>query len=52
MNSGRQKTLLILSRSGMEFTWRYAWTFFLTLLLLNRTLPLLETLTLVALENT
>ena len=51
MNSGRQKTLLILSRSGMEFTWRYAWTFFLTLLLLNRTLPLLETLTLFILAS-
>jgi hypothetical protein len=44
MNSSRQKTLLILSRSGMEFTWRYAWAFFLTLSILNRPLPFAESL--------
>jgi hypothetical protein len=35
----------------MEFTWRYAWTFFLTLLLLNRPLPLPETLALFILAS-
>jgi hypothetical protein len=35
----------------MEFTWRYAWTFFLTLLLLNRPLPLAETLALFILAS-
>jgi hypothetical protein len=33
----------------MEFTWRYAWTFFLTLLLLNRPLLMLESLAVFAL---
>ena len=51
MNPGRHKTLLILSCGGMEFTWRYAWTFFLTLLLLNRPLPLPETLALFILAS-
>ena len=51
MNSGRHKTLLILSGGGMEFTWRYAWTFFLTLLLLNRPLPLPDTLALFILAS-
>ena len=44
MNSARQKTLLMLSRSGMEFTWRYAWGFFLTLIILNRPLPFAQSL--------
>jgi len=44
MNSAGQKTLLIMSRGGMEFTWRYAWAFFLTLLILNRPLPFAESL--------
>jgi hypothetical protein len=35
----------------MEFTWRYAWAFFLTLLLLNRHLPLAETLALFILAS-
>jgi hypothetical protein len=35
----------------MEFTWRYAWSFFLTLLLLNRPLPLPETLALFILAS-
>ncbi len=51
MNSDRHKTLLILSCGGMEFTWRYAWTFFLTLLLLNRPLPLPQTLALFILAS-
>ena len=51
MNSDRHKTLLILSCGGMEFTWRYAWAFFLTLLLLNRPLPLPETLALFILAS-
>lgn len=46
MNPGRHKTLLMLFCGGMEFTWRYAWTFFLTLSILNRLLPLPETLAL------
>jgi hypothetical protein len=51
MKPGRNKTLLILSCGGMEFTWRYAWSFFLTLLLLNRPLPLPETLALFILAS-
>ena len=51
MNPDRHKALLILSCGGMEFTWRYAWTFFLTLLLLNRPLPLPETLILFILAS-
>jgi len=51
MNSDKQKILLILSCGGMEFTWRYAWAFFLTLLLLNRPLPLPGTLTLFILAS-
>jgi len=39
-----KKALLILSCGGMEITWRYAWAFFLTLLILNRSFPLPETL--------
>ena len=44
MKSGRQKTLLVLSCGGMEFTWRYAWAFFILLSILNRPFPLPETL--------
>ena len=44
MSPGRQTVLLKLSCGGMEFTWRYAWTFFLTFLLLNRPLLMLESL--------
>ena len=44
MKPGRQKTLLVLSCGGMEFTWRYAWVFFLTLLILDHPFPLPETL--------
>jgi hypothetical protein len=40
MNSVKQ-TLLVLSCGGMEIIWRYAWAFFLTLLILNRPFPLL-----------
>ena len=39
-----KKALLILSCSGMEITWRFAWAFFLTLLILDRSFPLPETL--------
>jgi len=39
------------AEGGMEFTWRYAWTFFLTLLLLNRPLPLPETMALFILAS-
>jgi hypothetical protein len=35
----------------MEFTWRYAWAFFLTLAILNRPLPLPETLALFILAS-
>jgi len=41
MNSVKH-TLLVLSCGGMEITWRYAWAFFLTLSILNRPFPLLE----------
>ena len=44
MNAVRQIPLLILSCSGMEFIWRYAWVFFLTLIILERPLPLPESL--------
>jgi len=44
MNSARQKTLLLISRGGMEITWRYAWAFFLTLIILNRPLAFAESL--------
>jgi len=44
MKSSRQKTLLVLSCGGMEFTWRYAWAFFIFLSILNRPFPLPETL--------
>jgi hypothetical protein len=37
---GNKQILLILSCGGMEFTWRYAWALFLTLLLANRPFPL------------
>ncbi len=43
MKPARQ-TLLVLSCGGMEITWRYAWAFFLSLLILNRPFPLPETL--------
>ena len=43
MNPAKQ-TLLVLSCGGMEITWRYAWAFFLSLLILNRPFPLPETL--------
>ena len=49
MSPGRRNVLLKLSCGGMEFTWRYAWTFFLTLLLLNRPLLMLESLAVFAL---
>jgi len=39
-----RQTLLFLSCGGMEITWRYAWAFFLSLLILNRPFPLPETL--------
>lgn len=39
-----KQTLLVLSCGGMEITWRYAWAFFLSLLILNRPFPLPETL--------
>jgi hypothetical protein len=39
-----KQTFLVLSCGGMEITWRYAWAFFLTLLILNRPFPLPETL--------
>jgi hypothetical protein len=44
MNPGRHKTLLILSCGAMEITWRYAWVFFLTLVILDHSWPLPETL--------
>ncbi len=44
MKSGRQKILLVLSCGGMEFTWRYAWAFFISLSILNRPFPLPDTL--------
>ncbi len=43
MNPAKQ-TLLVLSCGGMEITWRYAWVFFLTLLILNHPFPLPDTL--------
>ena len=43
MKPGKQ-ILLVLSCGGMEITWRYAWAFFVTLLILNRLWPLPETL--------
>lgn len=49
MNPARQNALLTLSRGGMEFSWRYAWTFFLTSLLLNHPLLLQESLAVFAL---
>ena len=51
MNSGRQKALLVISCGGMEFTWRYAWNFFITLVILNRPLPLPESLALFILAS-
>ncbi len=44
MNPCRQKALLKFCCGGMEFIWRYAWVFFLTLIILKRPLPLLESL--------
>ena len=44
MKPGRQKPLLVLSCGAMEITWRYAWVFFLTLLILDHSWPLPETL--------
>ena len=44
MKPGRQKPFLVLSCGGMEITWRYAWVFFLTLLILDHSWPLPETL--------
>ena len=44
MKPGRQKPLLVLSCGGIEITWRYAWVFFLTRLLLDHSWPLPETL--------
>lgn len=41
----------MLSVVGMEFIWRYAWAFFLTLLILDRPLPLPETLALFILAS-
>ena len=39
---GNKQILLILSCGGMEFTWRYAWALFLSLIILNRPFPLPE----------
>ena len=39
---GNKQILLILSCGGMEFTWRYAWALFLSLVILNRPFPLPE----------
>jgi len=44
MKPGRQKPILVLSCGAMEITWRYAWVFFLTLLILGRSWPLPQTL--------
>jgi hypothetical protein len=41
MNSDKS-TLLLLCRAGMEFIWRYAWVFFLSLSIRGRPIPLLE----------
>ena len=49
MSPGRQNVLLKLTCGGMEFTWRYAWTFFLTSLLLNRPLLMPDSLAVFAL---
>lgn len=51
MSPGRQKILLILTCSGMEFTWRYAWVIFLTLVILKRPLPMPESLAVFALAS-
>ena len=39
---GNKQILLILSCGGMEFVWRYACTWFLSLVILNRPFPLPE----------
>jgi hypothetical protein len=44
MKPGRQKPLLVLSCGAMEITWRYAWVFFLILVILDHSWPLPETL--------
>ena len=44
MKPGRQKPFLVLSCGAMEITWRYAWVFFLSLLILDHSWPLPETL--------
>ena len=49
MSPASHNVLLKLSCFGMEFTWRYALTFFLTLLLLNRPLLMPESLAVFAL---
>jgi hypothetical protein len=41
MKSGRNETQLILTCAGMEITWRYMWTGFLILAVLQRSFPLL-----------
>ncbi len=51
MNPVRRKSLLELSCGGMEFTWRYAWVYFLALILLKRSFPLLESLAVFALAS-
>jgi hypothetical protein len=43
MKSGKE-ILLILSHSGMEFFWRYAWACFLMLAFMQRSFPLTEAL--------
>ena len=42
MTSGK-KALLVLARTGMEMSWRYAWVGFLMLLICHRIFPLGET---------
>lgn len=50
MKPGKQ-ILLVLSCGGMEITWRFAWVFFLILLILNRPFPLAESLAVFAMAS-